>query len=105
VRREGCGRLEKITGKASLAEVAGRYEHEGALAPHTHSFVEVVVVPGSDGVHHAPGGRRRLTVGDVVLLRPGGWHGYEDCRGHPGALRHASARSHRADLLGRRPGR
>ncbi|MFF5954674.1 AraC family ligand binding domain-containing protein [Streptomyces luteogriseus] len=60
-----------------LPVYAGRYEHEGALAPHAHSFVEVVVVTGGDGVHHAPGGRRRPAVGDMVLLRPGVSHGYD----------------------------
>ncbi|OAH16117.1 AraC family transcriptional regulator [Streptomyces jeddahensis] len=63
-----------------LPVYAGQYVHEGTLAPHTHSFVEVVVVIGGDGVHHALGGRRRLGAGDVLVLRPGVWHGYEDCR-------------------------
>ncbi|ADB32636.1 transcriptional regulator, AraC family [Kribbella flavida DSM 17836] len=58
---------------------AGRYLHEDSHAVHTHSFFEVAVVIGGDGVHLSLAGRQRLTTGDVVLLRPGVWHGYEDC--------------------------
>lgn len=64
-----------------LQAYAGHYLHEGSFAPHTHSFVEIVVVTAGEGVHHSPAGRHRLRVGDVLLLRPGLWHGYEDCRG------------------------
>jgi AraC family L-rhamnose operon transcriptional activator RhaR len=47
---------------------------------HTHSFVEVAVMTGGAGVHQSLAGRQQLQVGDVVLLRPGVWHGYDDCR-------------------------
>jgi hypothetical protein len=33
------------------------------------------------GVHVSPAGRHRLVEGDVVLLRPGVWHGYDQCAG------------------------
>jgi AraC-like DNA-binding protein len=33
------------------------------------------------GVHESLAGRQEVRVGDVVLLRPGVWHGYDDCRG------------------------
>ncbi|XVV09749.1 AraC family transcriptional regulator [Actinoplanes sp. CA-131856] len=46
---------------------------------HTHSFIEVAFVISGGGVHHSVDGRRRLQTGDAVLLRPGVWHGYEDC--------------------------
>jgi AraC family L-rhamnose operon transcriptional activator RhaR len=59
---------------------AGHYLHEGVHPAHTHSFVEVAVMMGGAGVHHSLAGRLPLTVGDVILLRPGVWHGYEDCR-------------------------
>ena len=60
---------------------AGHYLHEDFHPVHTHSFVEIAVVTGGRGVHHSTAGRHELRVGDVVLLRPGVWHGYEDCRG------------------------
>ncbi|GAA1573429.1 hypothetical protein GCM10009678_65070 [Actinomadura kijaniata] len=64
----------------SLAH-AGHYLHEGDHPVHTHSFVEIAVVTGGQGVHRSLDGRRELQVGEVILLRPGVWHGYEGCRG------------------------
>lgn len=58
---------------------AGHYLHEGTHPVHTHSFVEVAVVMGGQGVHYSLAGRQELAVGDVVVLRPGVWHGYENC--------------------------
>jgi AraC family L-rhamnose operon transcriptional activator RhaR len=59
---------------------AGHYLHEGLHPVHTHSFVEVAVMIGGAGAHFSLAGRQELAVGDVMLLRPGVWHGYEDCR-------------------------
>ena len=47
---------------------------------HTHSFVEIAVAVGGTAVHHSLAGRREMRPGDVLLLRPGVWHGYEDCQ-------------------------
>ncbi|MBG0829751.1 AraC family transcriptional regulator [Planomonospora sp. ID67723] len=58
---------------------AGRYLHHGFFPTHTHSFVEVAVVTGGSAVHHTTTGREPLSRGDAVLLRPGAWHGYEEC--------------------------
>jgi AraC family transcriptional regulator, L-rhamnose operon transcriptional activator RhaR len=60
---------------------AGHYGHEGVEPLHTHSFVEIAVVTAGTGVHVSLAGRQKLAVGDVVLLRPAVWHGYEECRG------------------------
>jgi len=59
---------------------AGHYLHQQTHPVHTHSFMEIAVVMGGEGVHVSLAGPRRLAVGDVILLRPGVWHGYEDCR-------------------------
>jgi AraC family L-rhamnose operon transcriptional activator RhaR len=59
---------------------AGHYLHEDVHPVHTHSFVEVAVVIAGQGAHHSLAGRQELRAGDVLLLRPGVWHGYEDCR-------------------------
>ncbi|TWD84247.1 AraC family L-rhamnose operon transcriptional activator RhaR [Kribbella amoyensis] len=59
---------------------AGPYVHERGHPMHTHSFFEVAVVTGGEGVHQSLAGRQQLRVGDVILLRPGVWHSYEDCR-------------------------
>jgi AraC family transcriptional regulator, L-rhamnose operon transcriptional activator RhaR len=58
---------------------AGHYLHQGMHPVHTHSFVEVAVVTGGAGVHISLAGGQELTVGDVILLRPGVWHGYDEC--------------------------
>ena len=59
---------------------AGHYLHERSHPVHTHSFIEIAVVTGGEGVHVSPAGRHPLSVGDVVVLRPGVWHGYDACR-------------------------
>lgn len=59
---------------------AGRYRHEGTFPAHTHSFFEIALVTGGVGVHHSLAGQQPLRVGDVLVLRPGAWHGYRQCR-------------------------
>ncbi|MBO3752450.1 helix-turn-helix domain-containing protein [Streptosporangiaceae bacterium NEAU-GS5] len=59
---------------------AGRYSHDDSFATHTHSFVEIAVTLGGEGLHHSITGKDPLSRGDAILLRPGTWHGYEDCR-------------------------
>jgi len=68
--------LHIIDGTLSFS---GRYLHEDTHPIHTHSFVEIAVVMGGVGAQRSLAGRKQLTVGDVLLLRPGVWHGYEDC--------------------------
>jgi AraC-like DNA-binding protein len=60
---------------------AGHYLHEDSHPVHTHSFFEIAVVMGGAGAHHTLAGEEDLRVGDVLVLRPGVWHGYERCRG------------------------
>jgi AraC family transcriptional regulator, L-rhamnose operon transcriptional activator RhaR len=59
---------------------AGYHLHPRGHPLHTHSFVEIAFTIGGTGIHHCLSGRRALQAGDVLLLRPGAWHGYEDCR-------------------------
>lgn len=54
------------------------HEHDSPL--HTHSFVEIAFTVGGAGIHNSLGGRQELRAGDVILLRPGVWHGYENCQ-------------------------
>jgi hypothetical protein len=53
---------------------AGMHLHIDGHPMHTHRFVEVAFVTGGSGTHASLAGRRELTRGDVVLLRPGVWH-------------------------------
>jgi hypothetical protein len=59
---------------------AGYHFHEQSNPLHTHSFVEIAFATGGEGVHHSLAGRQQLSRGDVILLRPGVWHGYDNCR-------------------------
>ncbi|GAA3981073.1 AraC family transcriptional regulator [Actinomadura viridis] len=77
--------VEEIKGLVYITDgslaYAGHHLHQDSHPVHTHSFVELAVVTGGQGVHKSLTGNRRLQVGDVILLRPGVWHGYEECRG------------------------
>jgi AraC family transcriptional regulator, L-rhamnose operon transcriptional activator RhaR len=55
------------------------YLHDHDSPVHTHSFVEIAFIVSGSGTHNTPNGRDRLGAGDVILLRPGIWHGYESC--------------------------
>ena len=58
---------------------AAPWLQEDTCPAHTHSFVEIAVMLSGAGVHHSLAGRQDLGAGDVVMLRPGVWHGYEQC--------------------------
>ncbi len=51
--------------------------HEGTVALHDHDFIELVVVVAGTALHHTVGGSVDLKRGDLFLLLPGQWHGYE----------------------------
>ncbi|GAA0594558.1 helix-turn-helix transcriptional regulator [Kribbella sandramycini] len=51
------------------------------VAPHSHAFFEIAIVVAGAGVHVSADGARPLEVGEVVVLRPGQWHGYSECSG------------------------
>lgn len=60
---------------------AGYYVHEGTAPLHSHSFVEIAFITGGHGVHQSRTGDQEVSAGDVILLRPGVWHGYDQCQG------------------------
>lgn len=55
--------------------------HDGTVALHDHDFIELVVVVAGTAVHHTVGGSADLKRGDLFLLLPGQWHGYERAAG------------------------
>jgi AraC family transcriptional regulator, L-rhamnose operon transcriptional activator RhaR len=59
---------------------AGRHFHDELNPLHSHSFVEIAFVLAGTGTHLSLRGQDQLRVGDVILLRPGAWHGYDGCR-------------------------
>jgi AraC family L-rhamnose operon transcriptional activator RhaR len=52
---------------------------DGDLRPHSHDFVELMLIGRGTGTHHSVHGYRPLEEGDVVVLRPGTWHAYVGC--------------------------
>lgn len=48
--------------------------------PHSHDFLELVVVTEGRGVHTSVSGRQPLRRGSLAVVRPGDWHDYDDCR-------------------------
>ena len=56
------------------------YLHDHDSPVHTHSFVEIAFVVSGEGVHNCLNSRHEIRPGDVILLRPGVWHGYDNCR-------------------------
>lgn len=63
----------------TMPAYAGSYLHRWDSPVHTHSFVEIAFAIGGMAIHHSLAGRREMRPGEVLLLRPGVWHGYEDC--------------------------
>ena len=63
----------------TMPAYAGSYLHQWDSPVHTHSFVEIAFAIGGMAIHHSLAGRREMRPGEVLLLRPGVWHGYEDC--------------------------
>ena len=59
---------------------AGGYLHEHDSPVHTHSFVEIAFAVSGAATHHSQAGQREMQPGDVLVLRPGVWHGYQDCQ-------------------------
>jgi AraC-like DNA-binding protein len=65
---------------------------------HAHDFVEIAVIGGGRGRHVTSQGEHELRCGDVVILRPGAWHGYRDCAELTVANCCLSAQALRAEL-------
>lgn len=50
------------------------------IIPHSHDFVEVVLIMAGEGVHRSREGEIALQRGDLLVIRPGAWHTYVGCR-------------------------
>jgi AraC family transcriptional regulator, L-rhamnose operon transcriptional activator RhaR len=66
--------------KEGALAYAGYYLHRETNPLHSHSFVEIAFVTSGSAIHQSLAGPQELAVGDVILLRPGAWHGYDNCR-------------------------
>lgn len=68
------------------------------IEAHAHDFVEIAVVGTGTGIHLTSRGERPLVSGDVIVLRPGAWHGFRGCADLTVANCCISAQALRAEL-------
>ena len=58
-----------------------RHVHEGDLNPrHDHDFWELTLVVGGEAVHETDGGAAPLVAGQGIIVRPGLFHAFRECR-------------------------
>lgn len=73
--------LDSLTlGRDRLPVAVHGMASQPAMAPHDHLFHEIMVVEGGSAVHVTAGGRSRIGAGDVFVIRPQVWHGFEKPR-------------------------
>ncbi|MFJ9241138.1 AraC family transcriptional regulator [Streptomyces sp. NPDC101776] len=70
---------EHVLPRLSTPIVSRQVVHEQDLPAHAHSFMEVAIVREGTATHVSATGPQPIERGALVLLRPGEWHGYEDC--------------------------
>ena len=50
------------------------------MSAHHHDCLEMAIVLGGKAVHRTTSGDSPCTPGQILLIPPGVWHGYADCR-------------------------
>ncbi|RIQ13674.1 helix-turn-helix domain-containing protein [Jiangella rhizosphaerae] len=78
--------------------LGGVHRLTDGIDPHAHDFVEIAVVGTGAGTHLTSRGERPVGLGDVIVLRPGAWHGFGDCTDLTVANCCISAQALRAEL-------
>ncbi|SPL89378.1 Transcriptional regulator containing an amidase domain and an AraC-type DNA-binding HTH domain [[Actinomadura] parvosata subsp. kistnae] len=78
--------------------LAGVHRLDLDVEPHAHDFLEIAVIGAGRGRHVTSQGERPLRRGQVVVLRPGAWHGFRGCEGLVVANCCLSAQALRAEL-------
>ncbi|KAB2340603.1 AraC family transcriptional regulator [Actinomadura rudentiformis] len=68
------------------------------IEPHAHDFLEIAVIGTGRGRHVTSQGEQPLRRGQVIVLRPGAWHGFRDCMDLTVANCCLSAQALRAEL-------
>ncbi|MFD0684371.1 AraC family transcriptional regulator [Actinomadura fibrosa] len=68
------------------------------VEPHAHDFLEIAVIGAGRGRHVTSQGEQPLRRGQVIVLRPGAWHGFRGCAGLTVANCCLSAQALRGEL-------
>jgi AraC family L-rhamnose operon transcriptional activator RhaR len=63
-----------------LSEVYVARVPQHSLRLHDHVFHEIVYIDSGTGEHVSAEGRRRIVPGDLIVIRPQVWHGYDRTR-------------------------
>lgn len=50
------------------------------MGPHDHVFHEIAHIDSGMADHRTVSGVQKLQAGDIIIVRPGAWHAYENCR-------------------------
>ncbi|MFD0474721.1 AraC family ligand binding domain-containing protein [Nonomuraea thailandensis] len=66
---------------AGVPVLAGVHHLDAGVEPHAHDFLEIAVIGTGRGRHVTSQGERPLRRGQVIVLRPGAWHGFAGCAG------------------------
>ncbi len=61
------------------ATMLNRVDVDGENAPHGHEFFEIALAASGRGEHISANGRQPLSTGNLIIVRPGAWHGYMHC--------------------------
>lgn len=59
--------------------MGGVHRLDAGIEPHAHDFLEIAVIGTGRGRHMTSRGEHALRRGQVIVLRPGAWHGFRDC--------------------------
>ncbi len=59
--------------------MVNRHDVDYDIAPHSHEFFEIALCESGNGGHITANGVQMLTGGDLVIIRPGAWHGFTRC--------------------------
>jgi AraC family L-rhamnose operon transcriptional activator RhaR len=59
--------------------LAGVWYLDGDAEVHGHDFIELALIGRGTGRHLNVRGTQPLSAGDLLVLRPGAWHGFVDC--------------------------
>jgi AraC family L-rhamnose operon transcriptional activator RhaR len=65
-------------GHLRLPVVADVHKVKSPIPLHAHKYTEISIVLQGTGEHCSPLGMHSIKRGDVLLIRPGGWHSVQD---------------------------
>ncbi len=60
-----------------LPALVFRDANHGCMPPHDHLFHEIILIEKGTGVHVTAAGKQVLRPGDLFIIRPQVWHGFE----------------------------